>query len=167
MCLEGASSTYQTITFHSGVHSEHGTFKWASGRVLKILYPSFPDTFKTALLNLIEDGDEQDYLFVMAVLKNYDGDIKIQDVCAALINALPTNSHYLKDMEIILSNIGEYGLVDAYNAKIAEIEPWLNNESPKIRSFTQSYVRNLEKIIESEKKRTDEDIEIRKYRFGD
>ncbi|MFN7902621.1 MAG: hypothetical protein ACK5O1_07335 [Holosporales bacterium] len=168
--LEDAASDV-TRTIRKWYDSEHGTFKRASGRVLKILYPSFPDTFKTALLNLIEDGDEQDYLFVMAVLKNYDGDIKIQDVCAALINALPTNSHYLKDMEIILSNtggvFGEYGLVDAYNAKIAEIEPWLNNKSLKIQSFTQSYVRNLEKMIESEKKRTNEDIEIRKYRFGD
>ncbi|MFN9791165.1 MAG: hypothetical protein ACK53X_08780, partial [Holosporales bacterium] len=62
---------------------------------------------------------------------------------------------------------GEYGLVDAYKAKITQIEPWLKNESPKIRSFTQSYVHNLEKMIESEQKRTDEEIEIRKYRFGD
>ncbi|MFN7227218.1 MAG: hypothetical protein ACK5UY_08280 [Holosporales bacterium] len=168
--LEDAASDV-TKTIRKWYDSEHGTFKWASGRVLKILYPSFPDTFKTTLLNLIEHGDEQDYLFVMAVLRNYDGDIQIQDVCAALINTLPTDSNYLNDIKIILSNTGgvwgEYGLVDAYKAKITQIEPWLKNESPKIRSFTQSYVHNLEKMIESEKKRTDEEIEIRKYRFGD
>jgi hypothetical protein len=168
--LEDAASDV-TKTIRQWYNHKNATLKHESGRVLKILYPSFPDTLQTALLNLIEHGDDQDYLFVMDVLRNYDGDIKIQDVCAAIINALPTDSDCLKDIEYILYRTGtvsgEYGFVNAYQAKIAEIEPWLNNESPKIRSFTQSYIQTLEKMIESETERANEDIEKRKYRFGD
>jgi len=168
--LEDAASDV-TKTIRQWYNHKNATLKHESGRVLKILYPSFPDTLQTALLNLIEHGDDQDYLFVMDVLRNYDGDIKIQDVCAALINALPIDSDYLNRIEYILYRTGvvsgEYGFVDAYKAKIAEIEPWLNNESPKIRSFTQSYIQTLENEIESETERANKDIEIRKYRFGD
>jgi hypothetical protein len=146
-------------------------FSLEGGRLVKILYPAFPNTLETALLNLLQQGDEQGYLFVMAVLRNYEGNVRIQNVCAALINALPIDSNHLNEIKTILSNTGvvsgEYGFVDAYRTRISQIEPWLKDESPKVQSFAQFYIQTLEKMIVAEQERADENIEIRKYRFGD
>lgn len=148
----------------------YGMFSLQGGRLVKILYPAFPDNLEAALLSLVQRGDDKDFLFVMAVLRNYEGNIRIQNVCVALINALPADSKYLNEIRVILYSTGgvsgEYGFVEAYKAKISQIEPWLKNESPKIQSFAQLCIKDLEAMIVVEQECADERIEIRKYRFG-
>lgn len=107
----------------------------------------------------------------MAILRNYDGNPIIHNVCKELVKVLPDDSDLENELNVILQTTGvvsgEYGFVEAYKLKIEEIQPWLQDENTKVKEFTQKYIADLEKLIEYEKKRADEDIILRKHQYGE
>lgn len=107
----------------------------------------------------------------MAILRNYDGNPIIYDVCRELIKILPEDDKLLNEVSIILQNTGTvsglYGLVDAYKQKIEDISSWLEDGDKKIKQFAKDYIAELEKQVEFEKQRADETIILRKHQYGD
>lgn len=148
----------------------HGLFIYHGARLLKNIFPNFPTEFQQNLLTVIQSKEEKNLLFVMAILRNYDGNPIIHNVCKELAKILPDGSDLENELTIILQSTGivsgEYGLVKAYKLKIKEIQSWLQDENPKVKEFAQNYIANLEKLIEYEQKRADEDITLRKHQYG-
>ena len=107
---------------------------------------------------------------MMAILKNYEGNPVIHNVCKEIVKILPDASNLTNELTIILQSTGvvrgEYGFVDAYKQKIEEIQPWLQDKSLKVKEFAQNYITSLEKRIEYEQKHADEDIILRKHQYG-
>ncbi len=62
--------------------------------------------------------------------------------------------------------MGEFGFAEAYERKIEEIKPWLNDENEKVRNFAADYVTRLKNTAKSERRRAEEDIELRKHAYG-
>ncbi len=149
----------------------YGLFIYRGAKFLKNIFPDFPLEFQQKLLSVIQSRKENDLLFVMAILRNYEGDPVIHEVCKEIIKILPDGSDLENELSIILQSIGvvtgEYGLVEAYKQKIEEIKPWLQDENASIRIFAQNYKDSLEKSIDYEQKRADEDITLRKHRHGE
>ena len=54
----------------------------------------------------------------------------------------------------------------AIQRKVAEIKPWLSDESELVRKFANDYILETEKRIAFEKKRADDDLVLRKHKFG-
>lgn len=148
----------------------HGLFIYRGARLLKNIFPNCPPEFQQKLLEVIQSKEEKDMLFVMAILRNYDGNPIIHNVCKEIIKILPDGSNLTNELSIILQSTGvvhgEYGFVEAYKQKIEEIQPWLQDESPRVKGFAQNYIASLEKRIEYEQKRADEDITLRKHQYG-
>lgn len=148
----------------------YGMFIYRGARLLKNIFPSFPKAFERKLVQVVQTQQEKNLLFVMAILRNYEGQPFLHDVCKELIKVLPNDGSLLNEVHIILQSTGvvsgEYGFVEAYNRKIEEIKPWLEDRDEKIQEFASSYISNLEKRIEYEKKRADEDIMLRKHEYG-
>jgi hypothetical protein len=53
---------------------------------------------------------------------------------------------------------GELGVVQAYQAKKAEMTSWLSDTDTKIRAFAERYVRLLDRQIAAEQRRSEESI---------
>jgi hypothetical protein len=149
---------------------DYGLFVYRGARLLKNIFPNFPPEFQQKLFEVIQSKEEKDLHFVMAILRNYDGNPVIHNVCKKIIKILPDGSNLTKEFSIILQSTGivrgEYGFVEAYKQKIEEIQSWLQDESPRVKRFAQNYVASLEKHIEYEQKRADEDIVLRKHQYG-
>lgn len=149
---------------------DYDLFIYHGALLLKIIFPNFPADFQQKLLTVIDSKEKNNLLFVMAILRNYDGNPIIHNVCKELVKVLPDDSDLENELNVILQSTGvvsgEYGFVEAYKLKIEEIQPWLQDDSPKVKEFTQKYIASLEKYIEYEKKRVDEDITLRKYKYG-
>ncbi|MBN1974873.1 MAG: hypothetical protein JW787_14630 [Sedimentisphaerales bacterium] len=148
----------------------YGLFIYNGARLLKNIFPNFPAEFQQKLLEIVQSKEERDLLFVMAILRNYDGNLIIQNVCKEIVKILPYGSNLTNELSIILQSTGivtgEYGLVEIYKQKINEIQPWLRDKSVKVKEFAQNYIAALEKSIEYEKKLADEDIILRKHKYG-
>lgn len=146
-------------------------FAYFGARLLKNIFPNFPAEFQEKLLAVIQSEDEQKLLFVMRILENYDGNPVIYDVCKELVKILPDGSKLINQLYIILESTGvvsgEYGFVEAYKQKVQEIQPWLQDQNEKVKGFTQNYIESLEKRIEYEQKRADENIALRRHQYGE
>jgi len=148
----------------------YGLFIYHGARLLKNIFPNFPTEFQQKLLEVVQSKEEKDLLFVMTILRNYDGNPIIHNVCKEIVKILPDGSNLANELRIILQSTGvvkgEYGFVEAYKQKIEEIQSWLQDQSPRVKEFAQNYIASLEKTIEYEKKRADEDITLRKHQYG-
>lgn len=61
---------------------------------------------------------------------------------------------------------GEYGMVEALEHKQQEILNWKDHENEHIRAFAEWLTVGLQRQIEHERQRADEDLALRKYRYG-
>ena len=52
------------------------------------------------------------------------------------------------------------------DVKIEEIKPWLFDENEKVRNFSANYIKGRENEANSERRRAEEDIELRKHAYG-
>ena len=158
----------QTVfTLYDG---NYGLFVFRGARLLKNIFVSFPEEFENELIRMVQQGGNDAVLFVLAVLRNYDGDVSIHQACKEIVKKLPVDSDLLREVEIVLESTGvvsgEFGVAIAYEKKVKEIEPWLMDDDDRIRRFAADYSANLERFAEAERKRATEEIEIRKHKFG-
>jgi len=60
---------------------------------------------------------------------------------------------------------GEYGFVKGYKKKKELVQSWKREQNIAIQNFVKKYEKHLNEQIIYEKKRADEDIELRKREF--
>ena len=149
---------------------DYSMFIYGGANLIKNIFPDFPKPFEDKLIELVLTGEEENLTFVMAILRNYRGDVSIFNVAKEIIKTLQEENRLLNEVVIILSSTGvvtgEFGFVEAYEQKKGEVADWLNDKSVKIRKFARYYISYLEKRIDSERKNAEEDIALRKFQYG-
>ncbi|MDF2939686.1 MAG: hypothetical protein K0R66_328 [Gammaproteobacteria bacterium] len=145
-------------------------FAYKGAHLLKSVFPDFPKAFEQKLLSLIQTGEDVNLHFVIEILKSYEGEVFLHNTCRALVEVLPEGSNELVEVKIILQRTGvvtgEFGFAEAYERKKHEIEGWLKDRSEKVRIFAVEYIADLEAMIASERRRAEEQIELRKHIYG-
>ena len=151
--------------------NDYGMFIYFGANLLKIIFPDFPEQFEEKLIELVKTGDRRNIDVVMAVLRNYEGEVFLYNICKELIINIPNEEDYISEVRIILDSTGvvsgEYGFANAFTKKQENIKDWLKDENKKVRKFAKEYDKILEKRIEWETKRSDENIELRKHKYGE
>ncbi|MCI0563123.1 MAG: hypothetical protein MN733_31985 [Nitrososphaera sp.] len=146
------------------------SFQYHGANLLKIIFPDFSKPFEAKLLQLVDTGEREDIEFVLSVLRNYEGQLFLHNICKAIVARLPENDDLLTDVATVLEStgvvMGEFGFAEAYERKIEEIKPWLTDEIDRVRKFSTAYVTNLAKRAASERRRAEEEIELRKHLYG-
>jgi len=106
---------------------------------------------------------------VLYILRSYKGETFLHNICKEFIKQYSKSKKYKQEMFTVLSQMsvvsGEYGFVEGYERKKQEIQEWKKDKSKVIKNFAQQYDNYLSKRVDYEKKRADEDIEIRKREF--
>lgn len=150
---------------------DFGMFVFRGAHLLKAIFPEFSPEFETELLSLVEEGGDQNIEFVLAVLRNYEGQTFIHNVCKAIVKNVPADSQFRNEVSIALLSTGvvsgAYGFAEAYERKKMEMHDWLNDPSDVIREFAAWYVEGLNKMIAADRQRADEEIALRKQRFDE
>lgn len=139
-------------------------------RLVKAVFPGFEPQLQTVLLKLLESGDQRDIEFVSAIVRSYGSAAPILDVCEAIVKAVPEHSSTWRELAAAIDTMGgvwgEYGLVTAFERKRDEIAPWRASENERVRAFADWLTERLERRIVDERQRVDEDLALRKYRYG-
>lgn len=150
---------------------DFGMFVFRGAHLLKTIFPEFSPEFETELLSLVEEGGDQNIEFVLAVLRNYEGQTFIHNLCKAIVKKVPADSQFRNEVSIALLSTGvvsgAYGFAEAYEQKKMEMHDWLNDPSDVIREFSACYVEGLNKMIAADRQRADEEIALRKQRFDE
>jgi len=139
-------------------------------RLIEAIFPVFNKSLEEELIKLIKSKSEKNIRIVFSILRAYKGEEFLYNVCKELIKEYPKNDDYHKEIFVVLSQMGvvsgEYGFVEEFKKKKEEIQSWKKDKNEAIQLFVKKYEDHLEKRISFEKKQADEDIELRKRRFG-
>lgn len=149
----------------------YSMFIFRGARLLKIIFPEFPKEFEAELLNIVRAGGSTNCEFVLAVLRNYEGEPFIHNVCKEIIRLLPPDSPFRTEVAIAMESTGvvtgEFGMADAYERKKNEVNDWVTDPDAKVQEFAKWYVANLETMSAAWRKRAEEEIALRKHRYGE
>jgi len=144
---------------------------WEGAHLLKNLFPRLDSCLESKLIALLKSKATNKARTAIAVLRAYEGEGFLHNVCKEFIKQFPNNKKYQNEIFVILSQTGvvsgEYGFVDAYQAKIADVQSWKSDKSKVVKNFVTNYEKYLNDRIVWEKKRADEDIDHRKREYGE
>lgn len=145
-------------------------FEFHGARLLRNIFPGFSEAFEERLSTLVESGNRDDIAFVLSILRNYEGESFLRRICREIVARLPESDKLLTQVYIALQATGvvtgEFGFVEAYERKIQELRPWLSDDNASVRAFAEDYVDSLSKSIETERRRAEEQITLRKHTLG-
>lgn len=151
--------------------TDESLFEFRGAKLLQAIFPQFSEDFQAELVRLVRDGGEKGLEFVARVLRAYGGEAFIQPVAKELIKRLPRSSPLINEVEIALMSTGvvsgEYGMAEAYDKKRSEVLDWLQDPDERVRTFAAKYVNELQAMSESERRRADESIAVRKFEYGE
>jgi len=143
---------------------------WEGTRLVEAIFPAFNKTLEKELIGLIKSKENKKVEIVFNILRAYEGEDFLHNVCKELIKEYPKNEDYRKKIFIVLSQMGgvsgEYGFVEGFKKKKEEIQSWKKDKNKAIQLFVKEYEDYLDIRILYEKKQADESIELRKRRFG-
>jgi hypothetical protein len=152
-------------------NGDYSMFIFRGARLLKLIFPSFPEEFESELLKVLRTGDDEDCEFVLAILRNYEGQPFIHKICKEIIKLLPSESPLRTEVLVALESTGvvsgEFGMAEAYERKRNEVSVWVNDPNDKIQEFAKWYMANLQQLSAAERKRAEEQIALRKHRYGE
>ncbi len=66
-----------------------------------------------------------------------------------------------------LLGLASYGMAEAYARKRSEVLDWLQDPDERVRTFAAKYTNELQAMSESERRRADEFIAVRKFGYGE
>ncbi|TMQ28586.1 MAG: hypothetical protein E6K65_12345 [Nitrospirae bacterium] len=149
----------------------YSMFIHRGARLLKIIFPSFSDEFEAELLKIVRAGGSKECEFVLAILRNYEGEPFIHNACKEIIRLLPSDSPFRTEVAIAMESTGvvtgEFGLAEAYERKKNEVTDWMTDPNEKVQEFAKWYMANVEAMSGAERKRAEEQIALRKHRYGE
>lgn len=144
-------------------------FEFGGARLLSQVFPTCSEPFAAQLTQLVAAGSDDDIGFVLKVLRSYRGSSAIHNVVRQLIIRLEEEDPRLPEVEICLETTGlvsgQFGFVEAFRAKKADITAWLNAEHPKVRAFAARFIARLDTRIASEQRSAEERLELRKREY--
>jgi hypothetical protein len=151
--------------------SDRHLFEYRGGRLLRNIFPQSSAEFESALLELIRSGQEADIEFALGVMKNYHGEAFVRRLCKEVVRGVDADNPLLSSVTIALLTTGvvsgEFGMAEAYARKRDELREWLDDPDEKVRLFAERYVTDLEKMIAAERQRAQEELALRKHRYGE
>jgi len=146
-------------------------FQFRGARLLKNIFENFTEEFQAELLKVAKIKKDKGIRFVLTVIRCYEGKTFIYPVCKEIVKLIPSDSKIRVDIAIALDSTGvvsgEYGFANAYEEKKNLVSDWLNDEDDKIKEFASWYIENLNSMIENEKQRVKQEIELRKHNYGE
>jgi len=147
-------------------------FQYRGGHLLSIIFPNFPPEFEGILQSLIKGHDRADLEFVVNILRAYDdGQVFIYGLCKEIVAILPPEDPLLDEIKVALDSTGvvtgEFGFVEAFKRKKNQIEEWLSDPRERVQKFAKRHLHSLDQRIAAEKRRSEEELELRKREYGD
>lgn len=158
-------------TLRQRYDGDYSDLIYGGARLLAKIFPNFSDELERELLKLIELGGDANLEFVLAVLRNYEGQPFVHRLGRAIIKVITTESQYRTEVAVALSSTGamwgEFGIAQAYERKRQEMLDWLTDSSRSVQEFAKWHIADLERMRDAEHKRSEEEIALRKFRYGE
>lgn len=148
-----------------------GYGRWETSRFLSRVYPDFEEPLPSTLLDIIDSADAEELAFVASSLRGFNGRAELLPVLRAILALEAAND----DVERVVSQVlletgvmtGEFGAAQTYQAKADLLAPWRDDENSRVADFATREIHKFELMVASENRRTQEEIAMRRLRYGE
>jgi hypothetical protein len=145
-------------------------FSYRGGRFVSNVFDEIDEGAEKEFLRFVEPGNLDGIDMILAILRNYEGQNFLHRICRQIVIVLPEDDRDRRvEVELILQSTGvvsgQFGFAEAYLRKKIEIEPWLSDESQKVRAFASDYELSLDRQIAADRRRGEQDIALRKLDY--
>ena len=148
-----------------------GYGRWVTSRLLNRVYPIFEEPLPSSLLDTIENADTEDLAFVASSLQGFNGRAELLPVLRAILASDAANDEVAQVVSRVLLETGvmtgEFGAAQTYQAKADQLAPWLGDENIRVAEFAAREIHTFEMMVASENRRAQEEIAMRRLRYGE
>lgn len=138
------------------------------GRLIRELYPHLEHPLYPLLYGQLEQGREG-IDFVLSVLRAYEGEKFLHPLLRAIVGFLPGDDELLNIVDIVIDSsgvlVGEYGSVEAQEARKALVAEWEADENQAVRDFAARFIRSADNQLAMERRRADRTVALRHIEF--
>jgi len=166
-----ASRTYLLTQCEAWHQQNPEFFEFRGGRLFTVVVPVFTPELETLFRDMLASGNKSAPRFIADLLRGYQGNPTTHELYKLIVDAVPEADPALASVEVGLLATGvvsgEFGMVQAWQQKKAEFQPWLTDSRPRVKACAVAHDRELDRMIAAEQRRSEEDLEARKRQFGD
>lgn len=166
-----ATGKYVLAQCRAWHHEQPEHFEFRGGRILSVLFPEFTSALEGQLKEMLATDGAGAARFVVDVLAGYRGSPATHELYKRIVDAVPDVDQVLGSVEVALISTGvvrgEFGMVEAYQRKKNEFQPWLTDSRPRVKAYSEVHDRMLDRMIAAEQRRSEDDLEARKREYGD
>ena len=109
--------------------------------------------------------------FVASSLQGFDGRAELLPVLRAILASDEANDEIAQAVSRVLLETGvmtgEFGAAQTYQAKADQLVPWLGDENSRVADFAAREIHKFEMMVASENRRAQEEIAMRRLRYGE
>jgi ppGpp synthetase/RelA/SpoT-type nucleotidyltranferase len=138
------------------------------GRLIAELFPALEHPLYSLLYSQLEQGREG-IDFVLSVLRAYEGEKFLHPLLRAIVGFLPADDELLTIVDIVIDSsgvlVGEYGSVEAQEARKALVAEWEADENQAVRDFAARFIRSADNQLAMERRRADRTVALRNIEF--
>ena len=144
--------------------------QFRGGRLVAELFPNLEHPLHPLLHSQVEEGREG-IEFVLSVLRAYKGEEFLHPLLRAIVGLLPTDDELLHIVDIVIDSsgvlTGEYGSVEAQEARKALVAEWTTDEDDAVRAFAARFIKSADNQLAMERRRADRSVALRKIAYED
>ncbi|TIL47101.1 RelA/SpoT domain-containing protein [Mesorhizobium sp.] len=142
--------------------------EFRGGRLIAQLFPNLEHPLYPLLYSQIEESREG-IDFVLSVLRAFEGEKFLHPLLRAIVGFLPAEDELLRIVDIVIDSsgvlVGEYGSVEAQEARKALVAEWETDENEAVRAFATSFVKSADNQLAMERRRADRSFALRKIAY--
>ena len=161
---------YMLRQMQAWYQEDDSLFSLRAGRLTHSVYKAITPELSAPLMRLIDTGSKENIEFVLELVERFEGAAETRPLYKAIVSKLPDEDPLWSSVRVGLEATGvvagEFGMAEAYKERRAAVAQWLEDADEKVRRFAKTHVAQLDRMIASEQRRADEDLEFRKRSWG-
>jgi hypothetical protein len=142
--------------------------EFRGGRLIAQLFPNLEHPLYPLLYSQIEESREG-IEFVLSVLRAFEGQKFLHPLLRTIVARLAAEDELLRIVHIVIDSsgvlVGEYGSVEAQEARKALVAEWETDENDVVRAFAASFVKSADNQLAMERRRADRSVALRKIAY--
>ncbi|WP_235535289.1 hypothetical protein [Sphingomonas sp. Leaf339] len=144
--------------------------EFRGGRLIAEIFPNLEHPLYLLLLTQIEDSREG-IEFVLSVLRAFKGEEFLHPLLRAIVGRLPADDELLHIVDIVINSsgvlTGEYGSVEAQEARKTLVAEWTTDENEAVRAFAARFIKSADNQLAMERRRADRSVALRKITYDE
>ena len=143
---------------------------WRASQLISKIYPDFDPPLPEVLEEMVRTGDNDTLNFLTKILEGFSGQESFVYFLKEFLRSPFATSEIENAVESLVFETGVvsgfYGRAQTYQNKIELLTSWLEDEE-RISQFATKQIRTLEKHVALETRRTQQEIALRRLKFGE